>query len=106
MKPWKLIPFALYYGWQLLLATGLLVWEILTPSSRLHAAVVRVPLRCTTDVEIAAFANLVSLTPGTLSLDVTPDGEGLYVHGLHFGSDEQLIEELLTLEDRLLEVLR
>ncbi|MCY3733260.1 MAG: Na+/H+ antiporter subunit E, partial [Chloroflexi bacterium] len=33
-------------------------------------------------LQITVLANLISLTPGTLSLDVSPDGTTLYVHDM------------------------
>lgn len=40
------------------------------------------PLTVTTDFEITLLANLITLTPGTLSVDVSPDRKVLYVHAL------------------------
>lgn len=40
------------------------------------------PLRVTTDFEITLLANLITLTPGTLSVDVSEDRKYLYVHGI------------------------
>ena len=40
------------------------------------------PLTVTTDFEITLLANLITLTPGTLSVDVSDDRRTLYVHAL------------------------
>ncbi|MNL15654.1 Na(+)/H(+) antiporter subunit E [compost metagenome] len=40
------------------------------------------PLRLTTDFEITLLANLITLTPGTLSVDVSEDKTTLYVHAI------------------------
>ncbi|WP_333899808.1 Na+/H+ antiporter subunit E [Agrobacterium pusense] len=40
------------------------------------------PLTVTTDFEITLLANLITLTPGTLSVDVSPDRKMLYVHAI------------------------
>jgi multicomponent Na+:H+ antiporter subunit E len=40
------------------------------------------PLRVTTDFEITLLANLITLTPGTLSVDVSEDKTTLYVHAI------------------------
>lgn len=40
------------------------------------------PLRVTTDFEITLLANIITLTPGTLSVDVSEDRKFLYVHGI------------------------
>jgi multicomponent Na+:H+ antiporter subunit E len=49
---------------------------------RLRPAIVAVPLTVDRDAEIALLANLITLTPGTLSLDVSPDRRTLYVHAM------------------------
>ncbi len=61
--------------------------EVLRPQIRVHPAIIAVPLDVTTDVQITALANLVSLTPGTLSIDVSPDRRLLYVHVLTIDDD-------------------
>jgi len=59
------------------------------------------------DIEITLFANLVTLTPGTLSLDVSPDRGTLFVHALYVKDAEQFRRELKNgLEKRLIEVMR
>jgi multicomponent Na+:H+ antiporter subunit E len=40
------------------------------------------PLRVTTDFQITLLANLITLTPGTLSVDVSEDKKTLYVHAI------------------------
>jgi len=40
------------------------------------------PLTVRSDFEITLLANLITLTPGTLSVDVSPDRKTLYVHAL------------------------
>ena len=65
----------------------------LTPdlASHLKPAIIAFPLTATTDAEITLLANLITLTPGTLSLDVSADRRQLYIHVLSLSSREQLI---------------
>lgn len=94
-----------YYLASFLRANALVTWEILRPRSSIDPAIVRVPLRLTNPWHIVVYANLISLTPGTLTLDVSEDHEALYVHGLDVTSADELRARLAKLEDRLLEVL-
>jgi len=68
---------------------------------------VAVPLDARSDMEITLLANLITLTPGTLSLDVSDDRSVLYVHGM-FVEDAQLMREQIKngFERRVLELLR
>jgi multicomponent Na+:H+ antiporter subunit E len=43
-------------------------------------AVIGIPLDAKTDIEIALLANLITMTPGTLSIDVSSDRSRLYIH--------------------------
>src|SRR5690606_4790039 len=69
---------------------------VLTPDlkSVLNPAIVAVPLNVTSDAEIALLANLITLTPGTLSVDVSDDRRTLYVHVLALSSRDELIAEI------------
>ena len=52
-------------------------------------------------------ANLISLTPGTLSIDISKDRRFLYVHVMFLDDVERAQRELKEgLEQRVLEVLR
>lgn len=65
------------------------------------------PLDVETDLEITLFANLVTLTPGTLSLDVSKDRKTLFVHVMYLEDEEQFRRELKDgLEKRLIGVMR
>jgi multicomponent Na+:H+ antiporter subunit E len=81
----------------------------LSLSRRIDArpVVIAVPLAAERDVEIAALANLITLTPGTLSLDVSDDRSTLYVHAIVFDHPDAVLRDIkLNFERRLLEVLR
>lgn len=58
------------------------------PTLQIRPAIVEYPLDVQTDREITALANLISLTPGTLSLDVSPDRTHLYVHAITVESED------------------
>ncbi|NJK87951.1 MAG: Na+/H+ antiporter subunit E [Myxococcales bacterium] len=65
--------------WKSAVAVAIQAWK---PRIRLRPGVVKVPLTVSTDVEITVLASLVSLTPGTLSLEVSRDGKALFIHAL------------------------
>jgi multicomponent Na+:H+ antiporter subunit E len=74
----------------------------------LHPSILHVPLEAKSDAEISALANLVTLTPGTLSLHVDDAREELYVHSL-FGSEKErdaTVKGVKDFERRILEVTR
>jgi multicomponent Na+:H+ antiporter subunit E len=80
---------------------------VLSPNlkARLRPAIIAVPLTVKSDAEIALLANLITLTPGTLSIDVSEDRSVLYVHALDLDTREALIADIATgFEARIREV--
>ena len=69
---------------------------VLTPDIDrvLRPAIFAFPLGVKSDAEIATLANLITLTPGTLSIDVSEDRTMLYVHVLQHTTREAFIAEL------------
>lgn len=106
MRPWVLVPFLLFYAWELLLSNLHVALQILSPAHRMSPGVIGCRLRCATPLEVTFLANLITLTPGTLSLDVDREGRVLYVHGLHVRDPDEFRRDIARLEDRLLKVLR
>jgi multicomponent Na+:H+ antiporter subunit E len=62
--------------------------------ARLRAAIIAFPLTATRDEEITLLANLITLTPGTLSVDVSDDRKFLFVHAIGVEDREALIREI------------
>jgi multicomponent Na+:H+ antiporter subunit E len=69
--------------------------------------VIAVPLDARTDFEITSVANVITLTPGTLSIDVSADKRVLYIHAMYIDDVEAYRRQLKDrFERKLLEVLR
>jgi multicomponent Na+:H+ antiporter subunit E len=101
------IVFILYFLKELIIANLKVAFDVVTPKDYMKPAIVAVPLDVKSDLEITLFANLLTLTPGTLSLDVSSDKSVLYVHALYVNDADSFRDELKNgLEKRLLEVLR
>ena len=80
---------------------------IITPKHRMKPSIIAVPLSAEKDFEITILANLITLTPGTLSLDVSSDKKVLYVHSMYASDPEEFINEIKNgFERKLLEITR
>ena len=99
----RLLGFMALYLADMLRAATRVAHDVLTPTSHMRPGLLEYRLRVRTDAQIAVLANLVSLTPGTLSLDVSPDRSTLLVHAM-FAHDEQA--QIRALEDRVLALWR
>lgn len=107
-KVFAAIRFLLYLLWELVRANGLVAWWTVSPLRRLRPAILYVPIEPgMTDGEIATLANSITLTPGTLTLDVTEDRLALRVHCMHAPDHDAVRREIQQgFQRRLLEVTR
>ena len=103
----RLPGFLLYFLKEVVVANLKVAAAVIAPAGRLRPAIVAVPLTLDRDAEIALLANLITLTPGTLSLDVSPDRRTLYVHAMTVTGPDELRREIRDgFERRILEVFR
>jgi multicomponent Na+:H+ antiporter subunit E len=73
--------------------------------TRIAPAVVAFPLTVRRDAEITLLANLITLTPGTLSIEVSEDRELLYIHALECRDRGTLVDGIGDgFERRIIEV--
>lgn len=103
----KTIGFVFFFLYELTKANIQVAIEVMTPKSTMKPGIVRYPLEAKTDFEITLLANLISLTPGTCSLDVSTDRKVLYIHSMYIEDKEKFIKEIQNgFERRLLAILR
>lgn len=99
----RFIGFVLFFLYELLKANLHVAYEVMTPKLNMKPGIIKVPLDAKTDFEITMLANLISLTPGTLSIDVSTDRKVLYVHAMHVTDKEKFIHGIKNgFEKRLL----
>ena len=98
IHPLAALHFAGWFAWKLVEANVVVAWEVLTPRNRINEGVVAVPLHGVSDGLTTLVASCVSLTPGTLVLDLDRDPLVLYVHVLHLRTMEEVRAEVQTLE--------
>ncbi len=101
------IRFIFFFLRELIHSNLRVAWDVISPKSQRQPGIVAIPLDARSDIEITFLANLITLTPGTLSLDVSDDRRVLYVHGM-FVEDPQLMRKQIKngFERRVLELLR
>lgn len=103
----QILRFAAFVAWDIFTASLALAWLMLQPKPKLSPAVIAVPLDVQTDLEIVLLANLITLSPGTLSVDVSSDQRTLYVHTISHDEPDQFRAGIKNgLERRVLEVMR
>lgn len=99
--------FLAFFAKELVMANFRVAYDIVTPKYHMRPGVVAIPLDASTDLEIACLANLISLTPGTLSLDISTDRKVLYVYTMFVYDRDETVREIKEgLEQRILELSR
>lgn len=101
-----IIGFMIYFLGQFLKANIAIAFHILTPGTRVTPAIVAVPLRSKSDLEITLLSCLISLTPGTLALAIQSDPATMYVHGIFAPEPEEFRSNITDLEKRMLRAFR
>lgn len=101
---WHKASLAGFFVKELINSSIRVAWETITPGYHMRAGILAVPLSVRSDLGITLFANLISLTPGTLSLDVSEDREYLYIHTMYIdqGEEEDILHLKRTLERRII----
>jgi multicomponent Na+:H+ antiporter subunit E len=94
-----------WFAYDLVMSTWQVAVAVVTMNHRGRSRFVEVPLDVESDLGIMMVANLITLTPGTLSVDVSDDRRTLLVHGLIVDDPEALIADIKAgLEKRVMEV--
>jgi multicomponent Na+:H+ antiporter subunit E len=82
------------FFWEVLKSNLRVAWDVVTPNRWRQPGIVAIPLDATTDVEITVLANLITLTPGTLCVDISEDRLTLYVHSMFVDEPERVRREI------------
>ena len=91
--------FAAYVLYKLVEANLVLAWEIVTPRNRINTGVVAVPLRTESNMAMMVVANVITLTPGTITIEAKGSPAVLYVQVLHLHDIERVRVDLLHIEE-------
>lgn len=102
----RILMFLLFFLKEMVKSNLKVAFDILTPPWHMQPGVIGMPLEAKTDLEITLVANFISLTPGTLSLDVSNDRRVLFIHAMFLQDEAALLRELKEFERRILAIMR
>ncbi|NQD96058.1 Na+/H+ antiporter subunit E [Pseudomonas sp. CrR25] len=104
-KPLKLCLFFLRVLGDIVIANLQVAKLILGSSAKLRPAFVEIPLLLEDELALTMLASVISLTPGTVSADLSDDRKTLLVHSLDVADEAALVVQIKTrYEAPLLEV--
>lgn len=103
----KTIGFIFFFLYELIVANIQVAYDVITPKYFFKPGIVRYPMEARSDLEINLLSTIISLTPGTLILDISEDKKSLYIHVMYLKSREKFIADMKKgFEKKLLELLR
>lgn len=102
----KMIGYVFVVIWDIMVANVQVAWIVLTrPNSKLRPTWVVVPLDLRLPEAITILAGTITLTPGTVSADLSDEGRCLLVHTLDTGDPDAVRDEIKQrYERRLMEI--
>lgn len=102
-KPGVLLRFIGIVLWDIVVANVVVARLILLPNKHLQPGFVTIDLDIRHPLGISLLANTISLTPGTVSCDLSIDRRQLLVHGLHITDVQQTIDDIKQRYERPLQ---
>jgi multicomponent K+:H+ antiporter subunit E len=92
----------------LLSYTALVVWDVIVanfqvakiilfmPHARIRSAYIRVPIELQSPAAITLLAGTITMTPGTLTADISSCGKALLIHALHAPDPDAVRDDIKT----------
>ncbi len=106
VRVYRIFCFFFFFIKEVIIANLKIAYDIVTPRHLMRPGVIAVPLDAQSDLEVITITNLITMTPGTLSLDVSMDRRVLYIHAMYIYDIEALRNEIrLTVVKRTKEIL-
>lgn len=96
----RAVPFALLVTWDIVVANVAVARLVLGPPARLRPVYVEVPLELREPLALSLLASIVSMTPGTVSSDLSDDRQRLLVHVLDADDPAAVVAQIKSRYER------
>ena len=93
-EAWILVPLAVKLLWDVIVANVTVARQVLGPESKLTPGFIWIPLELTNIHGISALTSVITLTPGTLTAELSEDRSHLLVHCLDVPDPQQMIDQI------------
>jgi multicomponent K+:H+ antiporter subunit E len=93
-KPLKALVFIGVLLRDIIISNVVVAKQVLGAPERLHPGFIAIPLDMSEALPITFLASTISLTPGTVSIEITEDKKTLYVHALHVENETRLVARI------------
>lgn len=107
LRVYAVMKLVLLFFRELLLSNIAVLKVILKPRLTITPGIFALETKLTKDWEITILANLITLTPGTLVVNVSVDNKTLYIHAMDLADKQEAIDNIKnTFEKAIMEVSR
>lgn len=104
-KVWKCLVLMLVFFKEVVTANLVVLLYVISPLKRMNPGIIAMHVDFDTDFELVLLANMITLTPGTLTLEISTDNKTLFLHVLDCSNPEDLIAHIRRqFVDRIKEV--
>jgi multicomponent Na+:H+ antiporter subunit E len=98
----NIIRFALSFLWEIVVANIQVMKIVLSPKLNIRPGLLAYRTRCKKPLSVTLLANSITLTPGTLSVDISEDASTIFVHTLDIEHPDEVRNSIRRgLEDPL-----
>lgn len=80
------------FAWELIKANVAVLKQVFSPKMDLKPGIIAMPIDLDSDAQITLLANMITLTPGTISAEISPQNDIIYIHALDASDPEGVIE--------------
>ncbi len=105
LRPLSALRLFLHVARLAVVGTARVAWEVLTPRNRGVPGEVSVPYGPMTDGQLSLLVGAITVTPGTIVVDIDPDAERVTVHALQLEDATEVAREVLDLRERIVDAL-
>lgn len=106
-KVLAIIKLLLLFLKEIVLSNIIVAKHVISPKLNIRPGIFAFPTELKSDWEITTLACLITLTPGTLTLEVSPKGDILYIHAIDIPDAEEVILQIKNnFEKAIMEVTR
>jgi multicomponent Na+:H+ antiporter subunit E len=100
-KIYSALGFLLFYIFKVFQANFELAFHILSPRLKMKPGIMKIPVNLNHSQAILLLVNMITMTPGTLTIDITEDKRYIYVHFLFLTDEEKKVQEIKNFEKRI-----
>lgn len=106
-KVWAILKLLVLFMKELFKSSFVVIGQVISPKLNIRPGIFSYTTGLSSDWEVTILANLITLTPGTLTLDISRDGSTLYIHAMDIDDVDELCSQIRsTFEKAIMEVTR